>query len=571
MNESATQELNRLTERLAALIDVSVEVSSARDLDALLKATLEKLSGLLEAEAATLFMYDPAAHELWGRVMKGDTVKDLRLPEGKGIVGHVFATGRTLLLGDAYSDPRFNPDVDRKSGFRTRSVIAAPLRHASGKKLGVLQVLDRRPDAFTAEDRELVEGVAAQVAAVLDNVRLVSELEQRIRDLDALFEVEQAIAGLGGPQEELVGRVLDLSIERLGATAGSVLLVEEERGDSLFFRHARGEKRDALVSLRLRGGQGIAGHVAETGELVRVARADDSEFHDRALARRLGAPVGAVLCVPIRIGSRTLGALELLNKPEGFSAEDEKLAVLLAGQAGRALQRRQSQEEVERKARLATIGQMLGGVLHDLRTPLTVIGGYAEMLASEEDVAMRAQMAQQIMAQLQHISSMQQETLAFVRGERAVFLTKVYLHVFVKELTEQLEQEFVGTQIEFKVHAGYTGVAKFDESKIRRVMFNFARNAIDAMPGGGRFLLSIDREAADLVFRARDNGPGIPPEIASRLFESFVTSGKKNGTGLGLAIVKKIAKEHGGQVTFKSQLGKGTTFELRIPVGVAGD
>jgi signal transduction histidine kinase len=118
------------------------------------------------------------------------------------------------------------------------------------------------------------------------------------------------------------------------------------------------------------------------------------------------------------------------------------------------------------------------------------------------------------------------------------------------------------------VSTGYTGVARFDETKLRRAIFNLARNAIDAMPKGGRFLVSVEREGDELVFRAQDNGPGIPPEIADRLFESFVTSGKKHGTGLGLAIVRKIAQEHGGAVSCKTKPGKGTTFEIRIPLGL---
>lgn len=566
----------RQSERFAALLEVGAQLSQARDLDSILQAVMERLTSLLHAEAATIFMHDPARRELWSRVMKGGSLKELRIADTTGIAGHVFSTGLTLILGDAYSDVRFNPVVDKQSGFRTSSVIATPLKHASGRTLGVLQVLDGHVDAFSSEDRALVEGVAMQVAAVLDNVLLMDELKRgrdelamRVSDLDALYEVEKAISDANA-QTDLVERILDIAMERVGARAGSVLLAEDER-DSLYFRTTRGEKSDALRSMRLKSGQGIAGHVAESNEIVRVSNAEDSEFHDRSIARKLGVTTGAVLCVPVRAGSRTFGALELLNKKNGFDEQDERLAVLLAGQVGRALLRRQSQEEVERKSRLATIGQMLSGVLHDLRTPLTVVGGYAEMLASEDEPALRAEMASQILTQLQHISTMQQETLAFVRGEKTVFMRRVFMHVFMKDLTEQLQQEFAGTQVELKVLTAYTGAARFDETKMKRAIFNLARNAIDAMPEGGRFLLSVEREGDDIVFRARDNGPGIPKEIADRLFESFVTSGKKHGTGLGLAIVRKIVQEHGGTVDCKTQIGKGTSFEVRFPAGVAND
>ncbi len=562
----------RQSERLSALLEVGSQVSSARDVDELLQTVMERLTGLLDADAATLFMHDAQTSELWGRVMKGQSLREIRIPDSMGIAGQAFSNGRTLLIGDAYKDPRFNPEIDRQSGFRTRSIIATPLRHVSGHVLGVLQVLDRRVDAFTPEDRALVEGISTQVAAVLDNVLLVEELRRgqdelagRVSDLDALYEVEKAVSSATA-QNALLEKILEISMERVGAQAGSILLAEEDR-DSLFFRTAKGERSEALVSLRLKTGQGIAGYVAESGQIVRVENADDSEHHDRSIGKKLGLNTSSVLCVPVAFGNRRFGALELLNKKGGFTEKDERLAVLLASKVGHAIQRRQSQEEIERRSRLATIGQMLSGVLHDLRTPLTVVGGYSEMMVEEEDPVLRAEMSAQVFKQLQHISDMQQETLAFVRGEKSVLIRRVYLHAFIKDLTEQLQQEFAGSQVELRIHAGYTGAARFDETKIKRVIFNLSRNAIDAMPLGGRFMLSIEREGDELIFRAKDNGPGIPPEIADRLFESFVSSGKKHGSGLGLAIVRKIAKEHGGSVVCKTQIGKGSSFELRLPAG----
>jgi signal transduction histidine kinase len=122
--------------------------------------------------------------------------------------------------------------------------------------------------------------------------------------------------------------------------------------------------------------------------------------------------------------------------------------------------------------------------------------------------------------------------------------------------------------VELKVQASYTGAVRVDENKMKRVVYNIARNAVQAMPDGGKFTLQVDREGDDLVMRLSDNGPGIPEEIADRLFESFVTARKREGTGLGLAIVKKIVQEHGGTVTCKTRVGKGTTFEVRVPAGI---
>ena len=108
-------------------------------------------------------------------------------------------------------------------------------------------------------------------------------------------------------------------------------------------------------------------------------------------------------------------------------------------------------------------------------------------------------------------------------------------------------------------------VARFDEQRVARAVHNLARNAIEAMQDtGGLLTLGGKLDGKDLLITVSDTGPGVPPAIEHRLFQSFVTMGKEGGTGLGLAIVKKIVEEHGGSVSVRSS-PRGTTFELRLP------
>ena len=121
--------------------------------------------------------------------------------------------------------------------------------------------------------------------------------------------------------------------------------------------------------------------------------------------------------------------------------------------------------------------------------------------------------------------------------------------------------------IELVVDVQDKGTARFDEGKLLRVIHNLARNAEEAMADrGGRFTIKVtrDKEEDTVVMTFSDTGPGIPKEIEHRLFQSFVTSGKKGGTGLGLAIVKKIVEEHGGTITVSTSQ-RGATFRLRLP------
>lgn len=563
--------------RLAALIELGTQISAAKSTDELLVAVMDRLTALLHCEAATLFMFDAAREELWSRVLKGTAIDEIRIPARSGIAGRVYLSGQVLHLDDAYGDPRFNPEIDKASGFRTRSVIAAPLRHVSGRTLGVLEVLHSRVSAFSRQDRALVEGIASQIAAVLDSVLLMQELQARnealrrtteelaarVRELDALSEIERSLSD--APDDAaLVGAALKQALGALCADAGAVLLTRDEPA-LLYTRTLHEESDGSRPPIRGVPRDGLAARSARHGEAHRAEDAVCSAAVDPSVRAALGTGHGAVLAVPLVVDAGRVGALELFRRRGGFTPADERLVELLAARIARALAVRQSRDEQELRSRLASIGQMISGVMHDLRTPLTVISGYAELMVDEEHRAKRTEMARAIFSQVQTVGAMQAETLAFARGERTILPHRVSMQEFTEQLRAQLAREFEGTRVKLEVTSSCTGTARFDEQKLWRAVLNLARNAIEAMPGGGRFELHVEADGGDLVLRAVDDGPGIPEAIVGRLFRSFVTAGKKSGTGLGLAIVKKIADEHGGSVSFETAPGRGSTFVLRIP------
>ena len=104
-----------------------------------------------------------------------------------------------------------------------------------------------------------------------------------------------------------------------------------------------------------------------------------------------------------------------------------------------------------------------------------------------------------------------------------------------------------------------------DPEKIHRVFMNIMKNALEAMKKGGTFKIQADEKNGEIMFSLADTGKGIPEEIRDKLFDSFVTSGKKGGTGLGLAIVKKVIEEHKGRIEVESEQGVGTTFKIYFP------
>ena len=296
---------------------------------------------------------------------------------------------------------------------------------------------------------------------------------------------------------------------------------------------------------------------------------------DVTYSARAGGGSCFTLAVPLEgEGWEAMGAIALYNKRDlpGFTDDDRALLLLIAANASTAIRLQLSREAREHEDRLTAIGRLLSGVIHDLKTPLTVISGYVQLMQSADSREVREDYAEQVLKQFDHIGAMQREVLEFARGEKSVLIRKVYLQKFFEDVRMQLEKDLKSRDIELVVDLKDKGTARFDEGKILRVVHNLARNAAEAMGDrGGKFTITVSRRKAEgtLVITFADTGPGIPKEIEHKLFQSFVTSGKKGGTGLGLAIVKKIAEEHGGFVTVHSTRN-GATFELRLPQTTEG-
>jgi signal transduction histidine kinase len=305
--------------------------------------------------------------------------------------------------------------------------------------------------------------------------------------------------------------------------------------------------------------------VALRGKPILANDVSRERAFDPEIADSIGYAVTSALCVPIQSDGETLGALEVLNKRAGFDDDDLAILSAVAAHVGGRVASERLREERAREERLSTIGQLLSGVMHDLRNPLTVISGYSQLMVKEAETDKRQEICDLLVKQFELVNAMTREVLDFARGKVQVLRRKVYVNGFVNDVAEALRRDLEPAGVELRVRVSYGGAARFDEVKLRRAIVNVARNAAQAMPAGGRFSLHVARTGDRLVFRMSDTGPGIPEEIRERLFQSFATHGKEDGTGLGLAIVKRIAEEHGGTVECRTRTGKGTTFILAIP------
>lgn len=573
--------------KFASLQEISAALGATIQLDELLVLIMEKITKLMEAERSSLFLIDSETGELWSKISQGVVDEEIRLQPGEGIAGWVAQTGKSINVKDAYRDPRFNPEFDEKTGYKTDSILCQSVRNQEGEIIGVVEVLNAKSGEFTAADENLLSAIASQAAIAIENSRLYlsaletnhelretkQQLEKKVRELDLLYEVEQELSravDFDTLVESITQKILDL----VDAQASALTLQQPDhyRSYVLVDRARDRSTRDwKFLERRVSSEEGISARAMETGEPVQCGTGDCMPVPD-AVEDSMGIDVDNALAVPLFDEDECVGSLKVANRrheseePEGFTDDDVKILTLIAGQIAGAVSAQRRREEREKRERLAAIGQALSGVLHDLKNPASIISGYVQLMVKADDRSKRERYAESIQDQFDQFNQMTRELLVFARGETNVEWKEVEVEDFVGNLEQLLEEEMAAKGAELEIDVDCDGTIELDPAKIKRAVLNLARNAAEAMSEGGTVRVRLRREEDGSVqLEVEDDGEGIPEEIRDTLFESFVTEGKSHGTGLGLSIVKKAVEDLDGSIDFETERGEGTTFYLHIP------
>lgn len=225
----------------------------------------------------------------------------------------------------------------------------------------------------------------------------------------------------------------------------------------------------------------------------------------------------------------------------------------------------------ETKNKIAFIGKMSLTVVHDLKNPMSTIQTLVEMANTEEiGREERIQNLNLIHREIRRLSDMAYEILDFVKGKLVLNIESVNLEEFMEEVSSFLKIDFEYAEVALILKLEYRDGVKFDPEKVRRVIVNLARNALEAMYDRKKkysFTISSKKQNGNLVLSFSDNGPGLPESIQQRIFQTFATEGKANGTGIGLYMAKWTMDSHKGEIHYETESGKGTTFTLLFPLG----
>jgi adenylate cyclase len=214
-------------------------LAAERDLDALLQIIMEKTSEVMDADRSTLFLVDEGKQQIWSKVAQGWAVKEIRLPLGMGIAGHVAMSGETVNIPDAYADPRFNPDVDKTTGYHTSTILCMPMRDREGKILGVLQVLNKRAGPFTKSDEEMLAAFAAGAAVTVQNALLNEEIRKRMQTSEILLNVMRAVSS-ELEIDQLLLKIVGKTSEVMNADRCTLFLLDRQSG-GLWSKVAQGD------------------------------------------------------------------------------------------------------------------------------------------------------------------------------------------------------------------------------------------------------------------------------------------------------------------------------------------
>ena len=355
-------DLLRRLSSLMKMTDEAQEDGTAVSLDTVLERLMGIITDALDAERSTLFLYDRDTDELFSRIAQGELIDEIRVHRAEGIAGWVFSNGEAIIIDDAYADDRFNPEVDRHTGFRTRSILCAPVRNWENRIIGVAEVLNSTEGTFNQEDVAVLEALTGHAAAALESSQLYESVEKALHDEAQLLGVTAALSS-ELQLDVLLDKIMSITTVVLDADR-STLFLYDHRANELWSQVAEGVD---LKEIRIPADAGIAGSVFVTGETVNIPDAYKDDRFNPAVDKATGYKTKSILCMPVVTNEgKTIGVTQVLNKIGGpFGPRDEKRLQALGAQAAIALENARLFEDVlnERNYSESILRSLSNGVI----------------------------------------------------------------------------------------------------------------------------------------------------------------------------------------------------------------
>jgi signal transduction histidine kinase len=570
------EELRARYDRLQLLYQVGNVIHSTLEPQEALQLIIKEAVRVMRASSGSAVLINPTDGFLEIHASHGLTAEAsaLKLRVGEGITGWVARTGMPARVGDVTKDPRYvmlRPEV--------RSELAVPLE-VNGQVRGVLNVDADRLDAFTPEDQNLFEALAAQAAEVVHNTWLYEQLRLKARLFESLASVSQIINSTLNLDDALNVITREACV-LMHAKMSALMLLDDSR-EWLDLRASFGASEAYLRKPRLSVEESVLGIIVRRKKPLQVANVQTSTRYQNVEVAR-SEDLVALLSVPLLYTGQVIGTLSVYTgKPYSFSDEEVRILSALAQLSAIAIEKARLyervvdvEEQLRQNEKLSALGLLAAEVAHEIRNPLTVM----KMLYHSLDLSFpagdpRAKDARIIDEKIEHLNTIVEQILAFARTTEPQ-LTAVSLNALIEELGLLVRHKLKHQNIKLALDLAPTLPAVMGEAgQLEQAFLNIILNAVEAMPEGG--LLSItsrivqpsaaDSQPTKVTVEFKDTGVGMSDSQRRKAFTSLLTSTKAKGTGLGLAIVGRIIEVHQGEVQISSCLGQGTNISIMLPI-----
>lgn len=425
------------------------------------------------------------------------------------------------------------------------------------------------------------EELVARVKAMLRVRAMEQELLQHTLELAALNEINKAITS-SLDLDQILSQTMHGIREILHVEAGSLLLLDEDSG-LLEFKKILSGSQEQIVGFKLKPGEGIAGHVIQEGEPLLVLDAQNDPRFCPRIDEAIGFVTRSILCVPLKVKDKIIGAIEVINRLDGqFDENDLWLLNYMAGSVAIALENarlytelsdfarelKKSQAQLIQAEKLAAMGRLAASIAHEINNPLQAIHNCLHLTLkkslNEEKKTRYLGMAQE---EVERLITILQRMLEFYRPSREG-MAPTDVHTIIENVLALSSKRLQHGKITVtKKLASDLPTINTVSDQLKQVFLNIVINAIEAMPQGGELCIEtkLSEDGDELSVAFTDTGVGLSEKEQENIFEPFFTT-KATGTGLGLSVSYGIIERHGGRIKVQSELGKGAIFTVYLPL-----
>ncbi len=561
-------------ERINRLYQVGTIIHSTLEPQEALQLIVREAVRLMRASSGSAVLLNPTNGLLEIHAAHGlpEQALGLKLRLGEGITGWVVRAGKPARVGEVAKDPRYisiRPEV--------RSELAVPLE-VQGEVRGVLNVDSEQENAFTAEDQELLEALAAQAATAIHHTWLYEQLRLKARLFEGLASVSRTINSSLN-LDDVLREVTQEACHLMQARMCSVMLLDESR-EWLDLRASFGAGEAYRAKARLSVEESLLGIVVRRKKPLQVENVQTStRYQHIEVARREG--LAGLLSVPLLFAEDALGTLSVYTaRPYSFSNEEVRILSALAELSAIAIQKARLyervvdvEEQLRQNEKLSALGLLAAEVAHEIRNPLTVMKMLYHSLKLEFPAGdPRAKDARVIDQKIEDLNRIVERILDFARTTEPQ-LTPLNLNQLVDELAllvrHKLKQQNI--QLVWKLDAALPPVLG-EAAQLEQAFLNLILNATEAMPDGGTLTISsrgvhLPRASAQpthVAVEFSDTGQGMSDDQRCHAFKSMLSTTKPKGSGLGLAIVGRVVETHHGRVRVRTRAGRGTTVRVLL-------